>query len=502
MAALKNEKLIFQELTQEEKQRRGILGRLYGPCADVIHETRNGRKYSQKLWEKVFSDPLVLEMIEKGGIPGELDHPADRQEICSEKIAIIMPEIPKKNDKGELIAYFDILDTPNGRIAHTLAKYGFQLGVSSRGSGDVYEDYDGKESVDPETYTFNCFDLVLCPSVKTARLTLQESLGKKTFKEAINESLNQATADEKRIMIESLQKLKIDYKMQSAMSSASSNTKLTESKTPKQIATADDAGDKALVEELQKQIKLNKELTESLASVQEKLSVCYAKEAKYEAKLEQSLQTAEQVKDLNDQIVSLQEKLEQKDTTLRNMRKRLSSLSESSSNAESDNKQLTESLNSKDKKISLLEESLAEEKQNSKLVTESLNTQIEALKKDKAIKANEFTQKLQKAKGLVEHYKKLANEAVDRYISSKARMLGVSPEQIKSRLNENYTFDDVDMIYENLQNYQVTMSKLPFNAANNKNVKVKVTESVEPIRPRSIFDDEVDDSLLRLGGLD
>ena len=503
MAALKNEKLTFQELTQEEKQRRGILGRLYGPCADVIHETRNGRKYSQKLWEKVFNDPLVLEMIEKGGIPGELDHPADRQEICSEKIAIIMPEIPKKNDKGELVAYFDILDTPNGRIAYTLAKYGFQLGVSSRGSGDVYEDYDGKESVDPETYTFNCFDLVLCPSVKTARLALQESLGKKTFKEAINESLNNANADEKKIMVESLQKLKIDYKMQNAMS-ASSNTILTESKTHKQVAAADDNGDEELVRELQKEIKLNKELTESLASVQEKLSVCYAKEAKYEARLEEHLQVVEQVKELNSQIESLQEKLEQKDTTLRNMRKRLSSLSESSSNAEFDNKGLKESLSNKDAEIRLLKESLAKEKQNSEIVTESFNTEIEALKKDKSIKANEFNQKLKKAKGLVEHYKKIANEAVDRYISAKARMLGVSSDHIKSRLNENYSFDDVDAVYENLQNYQLTMSKLPFNATtnNNKNLKVKVTESVEPIRPRSMFDDEVDDSLLRLGGLD
>ena len=101
MAGLKEEKLTFQELTEEEKKKRGILGRLYGPCADVINATRNGRNYSEALWEKVFKDPLVLEMIEKGGIPGELDHPADRQEICSEKIAIMMPELPKKNDKGK-----------------------------------------------------------------------------------------------------------------------------------------------------------------------------------------------------------------------------------------------------------------------------------------------------------------------------------------------------------------------------------------------------------------
>lgn len=45
------------------------------------------------------------------------------------------------------------------------------------------------------------------------------------------------------------------------------------------------------------------------------------------------------------------------------------------------------------------------------------------------------------------------------------------------------------------------MSKLPFDFSNKS--KVKITESVEPIKPRSMngFDDDVDDSLLRLAGL-
>ena len=38
-----------------------ILGTLEGPCADIVNPTRNGRKYSEELWEKVFSDPIVEE---------------------------------------------------------------------------------------------------------------------------------------------------------------------------------------------------------------------------------------------------------------------------------------------------------------------------------------------------------------------------------------------------------------------------------------------------------
>ena len=209
-----NDKLIFADLSEEEKKKRGILGRLYGPCADIIKSTRNGRRYSDKLWEKVFQQPLVTELFANGGIPGELDHPADRSETCSEKIAIMMPEPPKKDGKGRLVGYWDIIDTPNGRIAYSLAKYGFKLGISSRGDGDVKEDFmTGEQTVDPNTYTFQAFDLVLIPSVEQARLSLiTEGLDTKTsdFRKSLKESLEKASPKEREIMENTLKGLCID----------------------------------------------------------------------------------------------------------------------------------------------------------------------------------------------------------------------------------------------------------------------------------------------------
>ena len=336
MEKIKNENLIFQELTAEEKAKRGILGRLYGPCADVINPTRNDRKYSEELWEKVFKDPIVTEMLAKGGIPGELDHPEDRTEIDSSKIAIIMPEAPKKNDKGQLVAYFDILDTPNGRIAYQLAKYGFQLGVSSRGNGDVYESYGEGDIVDPDTYEFKCFDLVLCPSVKAARLTLQESVGNKTFKQAIRESLRKANEQDRKIMKESLDKLKIDYKQERKKKDVSDdNTKVvTEQLIGNKIVTTEDNGAAALVQELQKEIMKSKGLQEEVNSLQEKLSVCYAKEAKYEetlakTKIDAKKETLSRVSTLKSEIKSLTESLTAKDATITKYRDKLRALSES-----------------------------------------------------------------------------------------------------------------------------------------------------------------------------
>ena len=131
----------------------------------------------------------------------------------------------------------------------------------------------------------------------------------------------------------------------------------------------------------------------------------------------------------------------------------------------------------------------------------SLNESIEELKKNSAIKAKEYSNKLSKANSIVEHYKKIASVAVNKYIESKAQSLGVNPSDIKRRLSENYNFKDIDKVCEDLQGYQVTLSKLPINLQQNKKMNVKVTESIEPIKPKGRFDDDVDESLLRLAGL-
>ena len=130
----------FKDLSPEEKQARGILGRLYGDCADIKMPTRNGRGYSEEVFDNSFKEGTVAsELLKNGGIPGECGHPADRTEIDMEKIAIMMPEKPRKDKNGKLIGYWDILDTPNGRILKTLCDYGYKLGISSRGSGEVSE---------------------------------------------------------------------------------------------------------------------------------------------------------------------------------------------------------------------------------------------------------------------------------------------------------------------------------------------------------------------------
>lgn len=217
LESLKHEDLQFQELTPEEKQSRGILARLTGPIASFTKGTRNGRKYSDKLWEKAFDAPLVKEMFKNGGLPGELQHPEGRSETDPTKIAIMMPEPPKKDAKGHLVASVDILDTPCGQIAYQLGKYGFKFGISSRGEGDLIQDFSGEESVDPDTYTLNAFDLVLIPACEDARLQFNESLETKPanrLRTILSEALENASDVDRRIMEEALDELDLSNNYQ------------------------------------------------------------------------------------------------------------------------------------------------------------------------------------------------------------------------------------------------------------------------------------------------
>ena len=522
-----NEKLDFQPLSAEEKVRRGILGRLSGPVASFKAPTRNGRRYSEDLWEKVFENDLVKELFSRGGIPGELDHP-DRDETCSEKIAIMMPEKPKKNKSGHLVGYFDILDTPCGKIAATLAKYGFQFGISSRGSGDTYTDYDGQESVDPDTYTLNAFDLVLIPACKDAVLNLVESYDKtsgKSLKESLSEVINNSSETEKEIMKETLNNLDIDYQSEveevAEEVTEAAQDNIEEADEEPFDTAADSTG--ALIEELQEALQKQVELENQIKSLQENLSVCYTKEARYakilestkndlsaansaiEAEKAENQKLAEKfekmrsiISEQNIAIKSLNESIKEKDSEY-------AKLNESLSRSEKLNQKLTEGVNAKDKDIKSLNESLEAEKtrlnesvENLKKQNAKLNESLQDAKKDSQIIKSEANAKITKCNQLTEKYKNIAKTAVDRYIECKATTLGINATEIKNRLKENYSFNDIENVCEELQRYKINMRALPFDVNARKQVKMKITESkriIDPAVSDSGVDDEIDETL-------
>lgn len=490
---IKREDLVFDDSVKVNNKGEAILGVLRGPVAEFIAPTRNGRMYDEATWDEVFKRPLVKEMFEAGGLLGELNHPEDRLETDLSKVCVCMPEPPKKNKDGCLTASFDILDTPNGRIVQTLAKYGYKLGASSRADGDTLEGYDGVEHVNPDTFDLKGFDIVLLPAVKKARLTLAESL-QKDVKAALLEQLNKSSEDDKKVMLETLNSLNIN--LQSDSSSVAEKNE-----------SAVNDGDE-VISQLQEALKTNRTLEKQVGELQEKLSVCYAKEAKLEEELTRykssitilsdGVRAAKGLKEENDSLV---EQLSQKDALISDKDKKISQMTEAAKVSLNSRKGLQESLSSKDARISSLQENLETLRKDAEKEKQTLVENIEELKKDSEIKAKNYSSKIKRANELVEHYKNVAKKAVDKYIDSRARMIGVTSQEIKNRLKEDYSFSDIDKVCESLQGFKLNISKLPFDV-DGKKARIRVQESMEPIKPKTPeIDDEVDDSLLRMAGL-
>lgn len=499
-----NEELKFDDSVKVNSRGDPILGRLTGPCADIINPTRNGRKYSNELWEKVFSNPIVLEYFECGGIPGELDHPEGRQEIASDKICWIMPKPPVKNDNGELIGEWDILDTPNGRILKTLCDYGYKIGVSSRGSGEVYPDADGNESVDPDQYEFSCFDAVLLPAVKSARLSyVTESLGdtQVTLKQALQESLNKASDSDRKIMQETLNNLNIEYMSEEVNSANSAKPSSVDDIEVVTESVAVDNNEADLVEQLQTLVKENQKKEQQIIELQEKLSVSYTKESACNEKLSKYQQAILRLSDASKQVHSLQEKLSKAEDEVKQLKENLEvskkKVEFNRNRLKETTKSLAESINSGKE----LQEKLKVADENSSSKIASLTEQLSSAKKDLDIKKTEYAKKLSASNKLVEKYKTIAEGAVNRYVESQALRLGVSLNEILNRLPDSYTFDDIDNVCESLQSVNLNLSKLPFQSMKlQEKLNAKISAPAKEIIPISP-DDVVDKDLLSLAKL-
>lgn len=507
----------YKRLSPEEQERRGILGRLVGVIADTTNATRNGRKYGLDLWKKVFDDPIMKEKIANRCVFSELGHPEDRAEIDMEKVCACLAEQPKVGKDGKLYGVFDILNTTNGKILKTLCDYGTTVGISSRGTGDLITDEDGNEAVDPDTYECECFDIVLIPAVETARLKyVTESYQGKTLKQALTEEFNKANEEEKKVMKETLEKLELNEGIESASIDTGdqiikvevedkdttlepieeiSNLSLedndidefatSEEEVDQEPEEAEDFGLEEVVENLQKALKKSYELERKVEELQTKLSVSNAKEAKLNEEVEKYKRSTQRLSERSRSMKVFKEKALQLEKTVQAQNKRITNLQEKLDNSSNESNNLNETIATKDAEIKRLQKTLER-------LQESLDNSSDI--------AEQYSTKLAKAKGLVEKYKKAAQFASDRYIESQANAHGLTKEQVTTKLSENFTLGEVDRICEDLSSHSLRVNKLPFELT--RNVRVTATPSPnEPILGGRNFDDEVDESLLRLANL-
>ena len=618
--AKQNEELTLNDKVKFDNKGGSILGVLEGPVADCIHSTRNGRHYSEKLWENVFNNPLVQEQFKNGGIVGELDHPVDRDDICTEKVAVIMPEPPVKKD-GKYYGKFNILDTPCGRIVHTLAKAGFRFGVSSRGTGDVDEYTD---EVDPSTYEFTCFDVVLLPAVESARMKLvTEGLetNKVDYKKLLKEDIQKSSPESRKTMIETLDNLgiKLDEDVETEKKvcvicgkeydgygnnaqpvkdgkccdkcnlevviparikkmgikeevedldttteleimepETLDDLELEKEESNKEDCCVDDSKliellhkflekegleldgkgeeeqhfidlyhevvcpscsdtdeesvddiDKEEVQNTEPEVEDN-ESDELLEQIQKLLKEnCDLKEKVKDLQTEKAV-SGTKVNKLNEELntfKSVAASAGKKALEMKNLETKTSNLIKENTSLKEELSKVTKKTELQDTRISKLVES--KEDLTTKLSSienenKKLKESLESVKTNSNKKLTEAKETINKAKKLIEKYKDLAHDTANRYIERRALALGINKNEILNRLSESYSLDDVDNVCEDLKDYSLNISRLPFafDKPGSARVRVREDHSKDPLKDiDSEYDDTVDDYLLDLAGL-
>ena len=492
----------YKKLTEAEQKQRGILGRLKGIIADCVNPTRNGRKYSRQLWENVFNNDIIKEKIANRCLFGELGHPADREEVDPEKIAICLAEVPKINKDGKIYGVFDILDTPCGRILKSLCDYGCKIGVSSRGTGDLIPGDDGGDEVDPDTYNCECWDAVLVPAIESARESLvMESLNKrkKPLKTVLLEQLNKATPNGKKAIKEALEEIGYadDIEIEEdAMTNPNQqedepeeenievNIENESGEGPSDIDSDEVDVDKSeeskenpeLVAEFQEALKKAKKLEKDNQSLKEQLSVCNAKGDGFKEELARYKKATIVLSESAKKVKTLKEDLKKKDQLLEARKQIISRVK-------------TESKSSVRNKL------LAEAKTNKRI--EELEKQVEKLTEE----LNKTSKQLGESKDLLGKYRNSYRSLKEHYLEMRAESCGLEKEEILSKLNESYKVKDIDSVCEEMREVKRNLDKLPFTI--NESTSFKVKPSKEYINGGNVGnqDDIVSDTLLMIANL-
>ena len=501
--------------------RKGCLGRMEGICADFANPTRNGRFYSRELWENVFNSDLVKEALESKTLIGELDHPEDRFEPLAQEACVVLTDYSFDDENQVLRAGFDILDTQKGRILKSLLDYGCVMGVSSRGQGDTVQNGDYEE-VDPDTYDFACFDVVLTPAVQTARQAVVESAKVKSRLKALEESFHTEIKNAKSV--NELDNLKAVVEAtqlpnaQNIVSAIDTRCKsLTEGKTISEQTKEDLHTAKIKINRLERQIeKLNAKTINEQREHREALEGLATKILAYqhrESRLSENLAAARQnTLELKKQLIAKDRKVAAENAATVNVESKLTKatdtvtqLSERLGRAEHN---ITKANVARDKACDALKESRRElmsvkrEKAIADKTIKDLQEEIANLNSENSRLSNKLDEsvKAQKAeaKSLAEaadrakqktlaEQKKLSENLSDMresYIRLAAQHHGLKESTVHSLVNESMTATQIDEALKEERNRQDRYNALPFHTGN-----VKPTMTVESTSIHSSHED-------------
>ena len=395
--------------------------------------TRNSdRIYTEELWDnRVFGSPDVMEALQTKTLFGELDHPeGDRCETLAKNAAITITKLEKKPDEGVIYGEAEILDTPTGRIVKALADSGAQLGISSRGMGEeIYQ--EGKNIIDPETYDFITFDVVVTPANTKARVSLTESkhFNKLTesFKKEINESETLNQLNQIKTVLESVNMNNKD----NLLNEVETKSNIIKNKSNKLLEKNKDiviAKMKEKLKVLDETNNANKEISNENKSLVE--TVDYYKESKelLASKLKESnnkvTSLLKEKEEINNKVTSLTEQLnkvnqeiktlnENKETTLLENKNNEKALKLNNSNLNKINKALEESKTKLSEENKVLNEKCEKlVNSNMKLINENKELQkYKDMYSKIVLENNKLSKQLENAKLEINNNKTKLNES-------------------------------------------------------------------------------------------
>ena len=155
------EKIEYLSETTENGEKRHYIT---GPFIQTEVQNRNGRLYEKRMMEPVV-EKYVEESVRNNRAFGELNHPASPT-INLDRVCILIKEL--KWDKNDVIGKALVTETPMGEIVKGLLKSGAQLGVSTRGMGELKKRDDGTMVVAPGYHLATAADIVADPSAPKA----------------------------------------------------------------------------------------------------------------------------------------------------------------------------------------------------------------------------------------------------------------------------------------------------------------------------------------------
>ncbi len=157
------DKFLYEEISLPDgsKKKHPIIE---GPFIQTEKKNRNGRIYPKSLMEKCvqayIADRFPNEKTKKWRTFGELNHP-EGVEINLHRVSHLITSLNWSGN--DVIGKARIIDTEYGRIAESILKADGQLGVSSRGLGNVQEAH-GQDAALVTEYELITVDIVADPS--------------------------------------------------------------------------------------------------------------------------------------------------------------------------------------------------------------------------------------------------------------------------------------------------------------------------------------------------